>query len=53
MCTTGSKGEVPGKRKPVIRDDDGDNNKNNKCIMTAFGIALSANIPSMYHKKFP
>jgi hypothetical protein len=21
-CTTGSRGEVPGERKPVIRDDD-------------------------------
>jgi hypothetical protein len=24
MCTTGSRGEIPGKRKPVIRDDDDD-----------------------------
>jgi hypothetical protein len=23
-CTTGSRGEVPGERKPVIRDDDDD-----------------------------
>jgi hypothetical protein len=23
-CTTGSRGEVPGERKPVIRDDGGD-----------------------------
>jgi hypothetical protein len=23
-CTTGSIGEVPGERKPVIRDDDDD-----------------------------
>jgi hypothetical protein len=27
--TTGSRGEVPGKRKSVIRDDDDDNNNNN------------------------
>jgi hypothetical protein len=30
--TTGSRGAVPGKRKPVIReqhDDDDDNNENN------------------------
>jgi hypothetical protein len=25
-CTTGSRGEVPGERKLVIRDDDDDNN---------------------------
>jgi hypothetical protein len=25
--TTGSRGEVPGKIKPVTRDDDDDNNK--------------------------
>jgi hypothetical protein len=23
-CITGSRGEVPGERKPVIRDDDDD-----------------------------
>jgi hypothetical protein len=23
-CTNGSRGEVPGERKPVIRDDDDD-----------------------------
>jgi hypothetical protein len=27
-CTTGSRGEVPGEEKPVIRDDD-DDDKNN------------------------
>jgi hypothetical protein len=27
--TTGSRGEVPGKRKPVIRNDDDNNNNNN------------------------
>jgi hypothetical protein len=26
-CTTGSRGEVPGERKPVIRDDEGNKNK--------------------------
>jgi hypothetical protein len=46
-CTTGSGGEVPGERKPVIRNDDNDgggggddddddnnnnNNNNNKCF---------------------
>jgi len=25
-CTIDSNGEVPGKRKPVIRDDDDNNN---------------------------
>jgi len=25
-CTTGSREEVPDERKPVIRDDDNDNN---------------------------
>jgi hypothetical protein len=24
-CTTGSRGEVPGERKPMIRDDDNNN----------------------------
>jgi hypothetical protein len=33
--TSGSRGEVPGKRRPVIRehnDDDDDNNNNNNNI---------------------
>jgi hypothetical protein len=29
-CTTGSRGEVPGERKPVIRDDDNDNDNDNR-----------------------
>jgi hypothetical protein len=39
-CTTGSRGEVPGERKPVIRydddddDDDGDGNNLNKFLST-------------------
>jgi hypothetical protein len=27
--TIGSRGEVPGERKPVIRDDDDDDDNNN------------------------
>jgi hypothetical protein len=27
VLTTGSRGEVPGERKPVIRDDDDDDDK--------------------------
>jgi hypothetical protein len=39
--TTGSRGEVPGKRKPVIReqhddDDDDDNNNSNNDINNTF-----------------
>jgi hypothetical protein len=33
-CTTGSRGEVPGDRKPVVRDDDDDDNNNSAKFIT-------------------
>jgi hypothetical protein len=45
-CTTGSRGEVPGERKPVIRDGGGTaaattTNASNKDILTAVGFGYT------------
>jgi hypothetical protein len=38
-CITDSRGEVPGERKPVIRDDDYYyDDDNNKAIMKEFNL---------------
>jgi hypothetical protein len=31
-CTTGSRGEVPGEREPVIRDDDDNDDGDDKLL---------------------
>jgi len=31
-CTIGSRGEVPGERRPVIRDDDDDDKGKGKVV---------------------
>jgi len=38
-CTIGSRREVPGERKPVIRDDDDDDDAN--CTALCIYIVLS------------
>jgi hypothetical protein len=55
---TGSRGEVPGERKPVIRhndidddDDDDDNNNNNKAT-TQWSIVLKELTVIQLIKKF-
>jgi hypothetical protein len=37
-CTICSRGEVPGERKPVIRDDDDDNDDYISIVIVTFGL---------------
>jgi hypothetical protein len=44
-CTTGSRGEVPGERKLVTRDNYGNNNKDGTAAATTINMATATHLP--------